>query len=758
MTFARITLAAALAAIWLMAPATVRAQESGDVVGVTVVSELGDPVASAIVEVVRTGMRMPSDVKGRFHLARLQPGSVALRVSAIGYVPVDTTVTVRSGETTQLTVAMQVEPVQVSGIEVTVLRPDLRRMSPMEQQAVREANPRDPGELLREVQGVDASRRGPLGLDPNIQGLAETEIASFVDGERRFPAGPARMDSPLTHVDPLALRRLDVVKGPYALTWGAGSLSAIRVETEPLPPERSGALHGNLVAGYDSNVNAAETSAGFVGRSGLLSYWGFGAYRSGEDYEDGDGNLVQGDYESWETRGKMGLELGSSSSLVIGGGYQDQGPIDYPGRILDAQFFNTWNGSARFRLRGSGTFDGLDVNAYYNDVDHAMTNVNKPSAAMSRVRIEAATSVAGGRAAARFSTKDWELEAGGDVYSANRNAVREIRMAATGALVVRDVVWPDATTTAGGFFVRADRAFSGLLDLSATARLDLAGSEAGDPSDWFLENVSRNTSSSNTNLSGAATLGVHLSGNWMLFAGAGSAVRTPDANELYADRFPASKGQLAAEFVGNPDLRPERSTQFDLGFDGSYSVVLLQGNVFVRKVADYISFEPTDLQKKLPISPDVVYQYVNGDAAFWGLEASASVLLSRSWTVNLRTDYLWGEDRYLEEPAYGIMPWRGTAGLRYDMPNRRFHGEASLRVAGSQDRVSTSRGEIPTDGWVTGDLRFGWNITELLLMRFGVQNVGDRLVVDHLNARDPFTGNQIPEPGRVLYLNIGLSF
>jgi iron complex outermembrane receptor protein len=328
----------------------------------------------------------------------------------------------------------------------------------------------------------------------------------------------------------------------------------------------------------------------------------------------------------------------------------------------------------------------------------------------------------------------------------------------TGAVMMADVVWPDVTTDAGGLFVRGDRAFSGLLDLSATLRLDLAGSRAGDPSDWFLANVSDRTSTSNTNLSGAATLGVHLARNWMLYASGGSAVRTPDASELFADRFPASKGQLSAEFVGNPDLGPERSTQFDLGFDGSYSVVNLQGNVFIRNLKDYITLQPTDLEKKLPMSPDIVYQYVNGDAFFWGVEASAGIVIAEAWTAGLRTDYLWGEDRTLDEPAYGVMPWRGTMSLRYEPPDRRFHAEARVRVAGPQDRVSTSRNESPTDGWSSLDLRFGWQLTRTVLLRLGVQNLTDNMIVNHLNSRDPFTGGQIPEPGRVVYANVGFSF
>ncbi len=741
-----------------LAPAGAVAQGTGDVVGRVVASNSGEPLVSALVEAAGSGARVTTNADGRFHLPRLAPGEQAVRVTAIGFQPRVLTVTVGTGETTSIEVPLEVEPIQMPGITVSVLRPDLRRQSRLEQEAVREANPRDPGELLRQVSGVDAARRGALGLDPNVQALVETEVGSYVDGERRFPAGPARMDSPLTHVDPLAFRSIEVVKGPYALTWGAGNLSAIRIETESLPPERQGPLHGNLTAGYDTNVKGFETSAGVLGRSGALSYWGFGAYREGDDYKDGNGDVVPAKYESWELRGKIGLATGTGSRLVLGGGYQEQGPIDYPGRILDAEFFETWNVSGRWLVEGRTRFRGLDVMAYYNEVDHGMSNREKPSAAMNDIRVNTSTKVGGGRAAALFRSGGWDLELGGDVYSSNRNAVRQIRMAATGMVMLEDLVWPDATITAGGLFLRAARAFSGIADLSGTLRLDLVDARADTASQWFLENVSTELDGTETNLSGALTLGIHVSSNWNVFVGAGSAVRTADATERYSDRFPASKAQMPAEFVGNPALKPERSTQFDVGLEGSLSSVWVQANVFGRKIDDYVTLTPTAFEKKLPISPDVVYQYVNGDARFWGIEAAAAVGVARDWTVKARTDYLWGEDETLDEPALGVIPWRGQVGLRYEEVGQRFYGEATVDLVDSQDRVATSRGETPTDGYVTGDLRFGLRLHRQLLLRFGVQNVGDKFFVNHLNSKNPFTGNQIPEPGRILYFSFGISF
>jgi outer membrane receptor protein involved in Fe transport len=74
------------------------------------------------------------------------------------------------------------------------------------------------------------------------------------------------------------------------------------------------------------------------------------------------------------------------------------------------------------------------------------------------------------------------------------------------------------------------------------------------------------------------------------------------------------------------------------------------------------------------------------------------------------------------------------------------------------DRVALARGEGATDGYVTGDLRFGWQATEQVLVRLGVENVGDKFYVDHLNARNPFNGIQVPEAGRVFYGKVSLAF
>jgi iron complex outermembrane receptor protein len=75
-----------------------------------------------------------------------------------------------------------------------------------------------------------------------------------------------------------------------------------------------------------------------------------------------------------------------------------------------------------------------------------------------------------------------------------------------------------------------------------------------------------------------------------------------------------------------------------------------------------------------------------------------------------------------------------------------------------QDRVSISRGETATPGYQTGDVRAGVSLANGVTLRTGVLNVWDTDYHDHLNAKNPFLGIPVPEPGRVVFLDLVWSF
>lgn len=733
-------------------------QQTGWVAGI-VEDDGGEPLVGASVTVEGTGTGVLTTGDGTFLLGPVPAGDWQVRASTLGYSDATRSIRVAAGDTVRVRLALAPRPVALAGVDVSVLRPDMEPETRVEERTIREANPRDVGELLRDLPGMSSVRRGPLGLDPVVRGLRETEVGVYLDGTRMFPAGPARMDSPLTHLDPSALQNIQVVKGPYALTWGAGNMSAIRVETQPVPPPVPGPFHGRILSGYDTNLGAGEVAASFFGNRGRASYWLHGSLREGDDYETGGGQVVPAGFLSREGRGKIGYRVAPGSHVVLSAGYQEQRDIDYPGRLLNADFFETYNLSARWTIeRSSGLLRSLDAHAYVNDVSHGMDNEGKPNEGMADVTVSSAVTVRGGRLAATLAPGDvWEVELGGDLYRAHRNAVRTLVMHAMDMTMV-DLMWPDATITDAGAFARVARPMGERASVAATLRLDAVQAAADTASPFFLENASSDLDATELNLSGALTVSTLLSPHWSAAAGLGTVVRTADATERYSDRIPASKAQMSTEFMGDPTLAPERSTQADLWIEGDYPGLRLQLNAFARRIDDYITVAPTELPSRLPLTPDTVLRYVNGEATFRGAEAVASFTVAGPLSATVRGSYLWARDVTLDEPALGIAPLRGDLDLRYEPEDGPFFVEASLHAVGEQDRVATSRGEVPTDGYTTADVQAGVQLFDRALLRVGVSNIGDERYINHLNAKNPFSGDRIPEPGRVLFARVNYTF
>jgi iron complex outermembrane receptor protein len=386
--------------------------------------------------------------------------------------------------------------------------------------------------------------------------------------------------------------------------------------------------------------------------------------------------------------------------------------------------------------------------------------------------------VSGGRAAAELALGGpWSAEVGGDVVNTNGDATRSIARSSTATLACGNMLdnpgaaivtrmWPDATIRdIGGFARLAWR--EGPVSVSGTVRLDqvAADAPASAVSTYFTTNnpSGADLDASETNISAALTTSLDVNANWVMSLGVGSAVRTADATERYSDRIPATKAQFAAEFMGDPQLKPERSTQGDLWADGRYDNFSVHLGAFYRKMKDYITIqERTDLTNQLPLSvPPRVYQYINGDATFYGVDASTVLGVSDAVTVNLTGAYLYGQDDSLDEPAIGISPFRGSLGLRYEEPLGRFYVEATGNAVGKQTRVASARNESATPGYQTADVRAGVGLPNGVTLRGGVLNVFDKDYYDHLNARNPFALPDrlpVPEPGRVLFIEAALAF
>ena len=650
-------------------------------------------------------------------------------------------------------------------ITVTATNPDMVGLEEIDTRGIERRAAEDLVEALRYESGVSAVRRGSINLDPTIRGLQETQVGVFVDGTRTFAAGPARMDSGLSHVSPQSAQNIQVVKGPYALTWGSGAMSAIQVETVRTPFTGGGFnLAGGLRAGYGENASAVETGANVSGSSTRFRFYLGGAFREGDDYEAGNGSIVPADFESNDLRWNIGMQLGESALLDYSGGYQEQFDLDYPGRLLDATYFYTRSHNLQYDRLTSGPVKGFRFNVYSNDKAHRMNNDEKPSSMDMPLRtppfglivdLPTTSDTYGGRASVDFGQSS-QWKAGVDYYDTKQTATREIRRRSNDRLLFSDRVWPEAETTDLGAYLQTVQRGK-KAQFAATLRVDQVDYSAGEVSDFFLQNTLGEFDGEETNWSFALSTRVEMGGGWNFYAGGGQVMRTASTLERYSDRFPSTKFQLAAEFMGNPRMEPEKSQEFDLGFSRRGPLGLFVGiDFFQRDIENYITVKAdASLKKRLPLSPPLVYRYINGTRAeYLGGELVLEQPLGEHFRWRFVSSYVRADDRLFDEPTLGVAPWTSVIDLRFHTSSQRLWAHLVGTFTDDQDRVATARFEQPTEGAEIFDVQVGWQATARLLVRGGVENLTDEAYAHHLNSPNPFTGMRIPEIGRQFFLGL----
>ncbi|MDU4960283.1 MAG: TonB-dependent receptor [Sporomusaceae bacterium] len=171
-------------------------------------------------------------------------------------------------------------------------------------------------------------------------------------------------------------------------------------------------------------------------------------------------------------------------------------------------------------------------------------------------------------------------------------------------------------------------------------------------------------------------------------ANIGTGYTEPGMGELYYNwemysGTPVSEytGKLGYYWIGNPDLKPEKSMNFDLGLEGEFGNTAARLTVFHNRIDDYMStyftgylmdFHPDDTGWKWLFPPDMIYSFRNiGKAEITGVEAEVSQRFDRHWTGKLGYTYLQALNksdpdmprRLLDKPQHKV-----DIGVTYENP------------------------------------------------------------------------------------------
>jgi hemoglobin/transferrin/lactoferrin receptor protein len=214
------------------------------------------------------------------------------------------------------------------------------------------------------------------------------------------------------------------------------------------------------------------------------------------------------------------------------------------------------------------------------------------------------------------------------------------------------------------------------------------------------------------------------------------------------ERYESSPRGDGYYYVGNPQIKPEEATQFELGLKGASADFNYHLAAYRNSIDNYITGQPTGtFISGLPVKATVNL----GRAVIAGVEASARWQVRPGQWLSAGYSRLRGENKDLDEPLFQMpadelsLGWDGAVA-------QSWRADATLRLVARQDRIATlfSRGsENATAGFATADLgaTYRWSRQSF---RVALKNLADKRYHEHL--AEGVSGNEILAPGRSLVL------
>ncbi len=594
----------------------------------------------------------------------------------------------------------------------------------------------DAGQVLQNVSFIAGIRKsGSYGFDPVMRGFKYDQLNIVVDGALSATAAcPNRMDPPSSQISPNMIQHIELLKGPYALRYGAGfggTINFVGAEPAWFPDFKP---IGRLSAGYENNGEVFNTEAviGFV--NSFMNFQLYGALAKGNHYKDGTGKHIPASFARNSFGTKTAVRLSDKQWLELSAARNYADDVDFPSLPMDLRSDETW----MFQLRHHASFSHSRIkswktNVYGSWVDHFMDNRLKSlDPRMLNAETQANTKNYGGRTEVELQQGMQQLFAGADLRIEEAEGIRkrDFLMGPNAGKTFYDNAWQHGRISRGSLFAEYRYAFQDYL-MVAAARLELNRAEVFDAAQEFISVYDEITQ---TQLNPSFSAGVTRYWGERVSASvwAGRAQRSGSLGERYMNYFPV--GLDPYEMLGNPGLKAEVNNQADLHLNYQSRQSQLGFTVYIAYLQDYISSKvDTSLQVRLPASPGV-RQYTNLDnAVLTGFEFSVSHTLPAKLKSELSMAYTYGQDMKARTPLPEIPPLE----LRFKLSGSYFADKLSpdlhIRHVLRQDRIAGEFAETATPAFTLVDVGLSYVFSKQIRLDAGVSNLFDEAYYEHLS-------------------------
>ncbi len=644
------------------------------------------------------------------------------------------------------------EPASLARVVVTAPAMDAPLTVVTDPKAPRQPIPaHDGADFLKSIPGFSVIRKGGTDGDPVFRGMSGSRLGILLDGQEIYGGCGGRMDPPTAYVYPEAYDRVTVLKGPQSVRHSPGkSAGVVLFERDSARFDAPGMrVTGSLTAGaFGRNDQMLDVRGGTPQFQAQAA-----ATRSRmDDYRDGNGDEVHSAYERWSTSAALGWTPDENSRLELAFGVSD-GEAAYADRAMDGARFARDHVALKFERRAvSPVIDKVSAQVFHSYIDHVMDNYSlrdKPAKAMYMISNPDRITT-GGRAELRLTpTSALALTVGFDTRHDIHRARSGSGMseAAAEALNRGRPRTEDVSFSQWGVFGEASYALDDARRVIGGLRIDDHVARDRRATVGGVANAERGERAHEALESGFARYEADFAGGagtW--YAGLGHAERMPDYWELM--RTDPATGERFTS------LKPEKTTQLDIGALWATDTVSLSASAFYGKVRDLVL---------LRWVPSVGVR--NVDATVLGFEAEASWRFARNWQTSATLAWVRGENDTDDTALAQQPPLEARLGLDYD--DGTWSAGALLRLVADQKRVDVGAGGIVANSYDLGDsggfavlsLNGGWRASKTVQVTAGIDNVFDRAYAEHLSKSgaaitgyDTPTGLRINEPGRNIWV------
>jgi iron complex outermembrane receptor protein len=699
------------------------AQQTGTVTGTLTDSLSGSPIANALVslEAPTFSRQVRSRVDGKFTVPDVPTGAYHLIIRADGYLPSRTELTVSAGPQTS---NLQINP-ELHFSEVTSVSPEGGKSQFESFQAT---NVLGGQELSKEIQGtlgatienqpgIALRSFGPGPARPVVRGLDGDRVLVVEDGLRMGDLSSQSGDHGV-NVNPAGASRIEVVRGPATLLYGANAIGGlVNVITNDIPRAPVMAPTGSFTVDAGSAATEGGAAGDVTVGNGTVALHLSGSARRAGNFRSPDGDVPNSFNRA--ALAEVGVAYTKENGYFGGSYAYDRTHYGIP--LVEEGETNLDPRRQVFTVRGEARKMGGLFEAFRGSFG---------------VRRYKHDELDGDVVATSFVNNTTELE-----LLAHHKAAGRLKGSVGATVLTRsfstageESLSPPVDQKGFAAYVYEEVAASPHAQIQFGGRV-----ERTDFTPAELE-PDRNF----TNVSGSVGLLLLPNDSTTIAFSLARAARNPALEELY---FHGPHAGNNAFENGDPDLQSEHATGFDASVRWRGAKAAGEITYWANRINNFIFRELTgEVEDDL-----LVTNFVQGDARLQGIESHVDFNVGPMLWVEGGLDYVNGELASIDKPLPRMPPLRGRVGLRFQ--KNAFQAGFDAVFTAKQDRIYTidtpegEVGETPTDGYNLLKLYASHSFTAGKMtntITARLDNATDRLYRNHLN----YLKDLAPEMGR----------